>query len=215
MKAVKIMLLASCLAAAAGAAPAFAEQSAPAGAEAGAQSQGEKISAELAKIASEAIDLAGKDPEIKKGDLTKMRAFIDNRIMPLADKQSLGMLAMGKHWRGLDEQRKKEAAELLVKLMSKTYSRALAEGAGSQIKLNAARIDGEAGKATGKIIRPGKPEMSVAFELGIESGGSWKIKDLQLEGVSVIQALRSSLGSVIEQKGVDGMLDELRQKVGK
>lgn len=214
MNAARILLLASCLAAAGAGLPAHAEQTA-ASAEAGAQSQGEKISAELAKIAAEAIDLAGKDPEIKKGDLTKMRAFIDNRIMPLADKQSLGMLAMGKHWRGLDEQRKKEAAELLVKLMSKTYSRALAEGAGSQIKLNAARIEGETGKATGKIIRPGKPEMSVAFELGIESGGSWKIRDLQLEGVSVIQALRSSLGSVIEQKGVDGMLEELRQKVGK
>ena len=167
---------------------------------------------DLQTVAEEAIALASTDAGAKAGDLKNIRVLIEKKVLPIVDRDSLGRLALGKRWRGLNEAERQEVSTVLIKMLTKTYARALAEGAGAKIQLSPARLDeaGE-GKVAGKITKSNGQTISVSFDVSSKNDKTL-VKDLAIEGVSIIGAMRSSIESVIEKKGYEGMLEDLKAK---
>ena len=47
------------------------------------------------------------------------------------------------------------------------------------------------------------------------SKGAWAVYDVVIEGVSLISTYRSSFGTIVSKDGVDGLLQQLEEKVNK
>jgi phospholipid transport system substrate-binding protein len=63
---------------------------------------------------------------------------------------------------------------------------------------------------TTQIERPGREPIKVDFVVGPGP----KIKDVRVEGVSLLVTKRSEFDSVVGQRGIDGLIQAMREKVG-
>ncbi len=64
-----------------------------------------------------------------------------------------------------------------------------------------------------RILRPsGEPPIGVDYRVRIIEGG-YRVVDINVEGISMLHTHRIEFASVINRKGMDGFLEELRAQV--
>ena len=62
------------------------------------------------------------------------------------------------------------------------------------------------------VINGKKEDMEVVFKYYLVSEGLWKIYDLEIAGVSLIQSYRTQFSEIVTKDGVTKLLEKLRQK---
>lgn len=62
------------------------------------------------------------------------------------------------------------------------------------------------------VIKGKKEDMEVVFKYYLVSEGLWKIYDLEIAGVSLIQSYRTQFSEIVTKDGVTKLLEKLRQK---
>ncbi len=62
------------------------------------------------------------------------------------------------------------------------------------------------------LIKGKKEDMEVVFKYYLVSEGLWKIYDLEIAGVSLIQSYRTQFSEIVTKDGVTKLLEKLRQK---
>ncbi len=110
-------------------------------------------------------------------------------------------------------QRRQFQAEFTTTLI-RTYASALAQYTDQQVKFFPVR-GGYAGKKTvrvdSQIIRPdGGPTISVSYRL-IARGGDWKLYDLSVEGVSMLESFRSQFADQLNRGNMASLIQVLKQ----
>ena len=61
------------------------------------------------------------------------------------------------------------------------------------------------------IIRPGKENISVDYRLIATSEGSWKVYDLIIEGVSILQGFRAQFGDDVKMHGINFVINKIKE----
>jgi phospholipid transport system substrate-binding protein len=62
-----------------------------------------------------------------------------------------------------------------------------------------------------KILRPGAKPAVVDYRM-YKSGGSWKIYNLKVEGISLVTNYRTSFQREIRNGGLDGLIKSMKTK---
>jgi phospholipid transport system substrate-binding protein len=62
-----------------------------------------------------------------------------------------------------------------------------------------------------EITQPSSQPINVNYALS-NSTGKWLVIDLIIEGVSMVTNYRSQFGGSVRTKGIDGLLEELKEK---
>lgn len=73
-------------------------------------------------------------------------------------------------------------------------------------------IQGNLARVRTRIKTPSYQEVSVEYRLK-NKGGGWKIYDVIIEGVSMVQNYRSQFASILQRQSFAQMLDMLRAKI--
>ena len=63
------------------------------------------------------------------------------------------------------------------------------------------------------LFWPGYPPYRLDWRLRSHDGGKLQAIDVMVEGVSMVVAQRAEFASVIERRGFDGLLDQMRNQV--
>ncbi len=129
------------------------------------------------------------------------------------DVDSIGRAVLGKNWKKATDEQRKAYMELFPKYVAKLYAIQFSDYSGETFVVKGSKATTGGTIVTAAIDRPnGEP---IKLDFIVQSGGQGlKITDVKVEGVSLLVTKRSEFDSVVGQKGIDGLIQALRQKVG-
>ena len=126
----------------------------------------------------------------------------------------IGRFVLGRHWNKATPQERAEYQPLFRALMIKTYARHLNSFAGTSFEIGQAVSVGEKDVlVTTHIDRPSGAPVELHWRVRLIDA-SYKIIDVVAEGVSLAATQRQEIGSVVGRRGVEGLLEMLKDKTG-
>jgi phospholipid transport system substrate-binding protein len=155
---------------------------------------------------SDTLQKSLQKPEYKK-DFPRATRFVENVIDPHVDFERVSMLILGKHWRTATpaqrEQFKREFRTLLVR----TYTTAFTEYSNWTIRYLPLKMSDQDTRVVvqTEILQAGAQPAAVNYRM-VKIKGDWKVYDVLIEGISLVQNYRTSFSSEIARTG---SLDQL------
>jgi phospholipid transport system substrate-binding protein len=143
-------------------------------------------------------------------DPTYLYRLADEVFLPHVDMGRVSSLVLGKHWRKATPAQKRAFAEQFKHMLVRTYATALRELGDWEIRFLPLRMQpGEKRVVVQTMVsRPGGPPVAIDYRMYL-SDDSWRAYDVKIEGISLITNYRSNFASLIRQKGIGGLIEEL------
>lgn len=137
-----------------------------------------------------------------------------------ADLDALGRLSLGRYRRQLNEQQQQEYHELFRQLMLRKFAGYLNAYAGRDLgapgelfEITGSRtVSGGDALVESRILPPSQPPLDVTWRVRQRDEQPMVI-DVIVEQASLLITQRNEFASVIAQKGIDGFLADLRQRL--
>jgi phospholipid transport system substrate-binding protein len=180
-----------------------------------AQAADEAPDAMIKRLSDEVLDAIKADKSIKAGDITKILALVDSKVMPNVDFKRMTAAAVGPAWRKATPEQQKRLQDEFKILLIRTYSGALAQVNDQTVSLKPQRSSPE---DTDVVVRTevrgrGDPiQLDYRLEKTPGQGAGWKIYNLNVLGVWLVETYRNQFAQEINSKGVDGLIAALAQR---
>ena len=166
----------------------------------------------IKRVSSEVLDKIKSDKSIQAGDLNKVISLVDSQVMPNVNFTRMTASAVGRNWRQATPEQQKRLQDEFKILLVRTYSGALAQVKDQVINvkpLRAAPEDTEVIVRT-EVLRRGEP---VQLDYRMEkSATGWRIYDLNVLGIWLVETYRTQFAQEISANGVDGLIASLSQR---
>ena len=162
-----------------------------------------------------AADAKG-DPETWVVEISNnILSRIKGAAMPVVDFERMTRMAVGPKWRTATPEQRTELQSLFRAQLTNVYSGALATVKDQTVKLAPNRVKPTETDAIVRtlLVAPGKPDMRINYRLK-KVKGEWRIIDVDVEGIWLVDNYRSQFASVVNSSGIDGLIKSLREKVG-
>lgn len=124
------------------------------------------------------------------------------------DLNFIGKFVLGKHWREASPAQQTSYMAAYKPFILKNYASKLTKYSGQTYDLKNPRDDGEASVVTMVIHDTNGSDVNVDYRVQ-----NSKIVDIVVEGVSLLTTQRSEFNSIVENKGIDGLIDALKKQV--
>ncbi len=164
-------------------------------------------------VADNALQAVKKDEAAKSGDLKRINQLVDQLILPYVNFEKTTRLAAGRHWRQANPQQQQALVEAFKGTLIRTYSGALANVDDvSRIDIQPFRGDANADDVVVRslVTRSNGPAVGVDYRLEKTPEG-WKVYDINIENIWLIQNYRNQFAQQIQQSGIDGLIKALNQ----
>jgi phospholipid transport system substrate-binding protein len=152
------------------------------------------------------------DKDVQRGDLTKVTAFVDSKVMPNVNFTRMTASAVGRHWRQATPEQQKRLQEEFKNMLVRTYAGALSQVKDQTVDvkpLRAAAGDTEVIVRTEVIGRGEAVQLDYRME---KTATGWKIYDLNVLGIWMVETYRTQFAQEISARGIDGLIATLAQR---
>lgn len=155
-----------------------------------------------------ALRRAGADDRQRLAELVEL-------LNTATDLELVGRLVLGQYWRSASEAQRAEYTKLFKELVVKSMADRLNTYGGETFEITAAKpVDERDTVVSTKIFRPASGSQPIAVDWRVRSlDGRYSIIDIVAEGVSMVVTQRSEVGSVVSQKGMDGLIQTMRERL--
>ena len=126
----------------------------------------------------------------------------------------VGRFVLGRHWRTATKEQRREYMAVFVDFIVRVYASRF-DSYGGELFTARSVIDDESGDkiVRAQIVRPsGGDPIGVDFRVRMRDEG-YKVIDVSVEGISMLHTHRVEFASVVNRKGIDGLLGDLRARV--
>lgn len=166
----------------------------------------------VARVATEVMNSVKADPAIRSGDVAKIGALVDTKILPHVNFTRMTSSAVGRFWRqATPEQKQKLQAEFKTLLM-RTYSGALSQVKDQTLSFKPLRASPEDTEVVVRSELRGQGD-PIALDYRVEKTATgWKIYDLNVAGIWLVDTYRNQFAQEINAKGLDGLIATLVER---
>lgn len=163
--------------------------------------------------ASEVIEIVKKDKDIQAGDMKKIVALTEEKILPHFDFERMSRIVLGRNWKAASKEQQAQFVTEFRTLLVRTYSSALAKYRNQNIVYKPMRAGAADTEVTVKteIVQPGGPPVLVDYSL-LKRDDGWKVYDVVIEGISLVTNYRGQFANEIKQGGMDSLIQKLAEK---
>ncbi|MCP5271911.1 MAG: ABC transporter substrate-binding protein [Burkholderiaceae bacterium] len=163
-------------------------------------------------LSNEVIDAVKADPAIQAGDVGKVIALVDAKVLPYLNFPRMTASAVGLPWRqATPEQKEKLQAEFKL-LLVRTYAGALAQVKDQTVQMKPFRANPDDTEVLVRTEVKGKGE-PIQLDYRLEKAGdSWKIYDVNVLGIWLVNQYKNSFGQEIKAGGIDGLIAKLAER---
>jgi phospholipid transport system substrate-binding protein len=167
------------------------------------------------RLTKEALDTIQADKAVQAGDVARIIELLDQKVMPYLDFQRMTSSAVGPGWRQASpEQRKRLEAEFKT-LLVRTYAGAISQAKNLTFSVKPLRAAAEDKEVIVRTVLKGRGE-PIQLDYRLEKtpgvGSGWKIFNLNVLGVWLVDTYRSQFAQEINAKGVDGLIATLIER---
>nr|WP_239027268.1 ABC transporter substrate-binding protein [Ramlibacter algicola] len=167
------------------------------------------------RLSEETLGAIKSDKSIKQGDVEKIMQLVDSKIMPNVNFQRMTAAAVGPGWRQATPEQKKRLQDEFKTLLVRTYAGALSQVDDQTITVKPLRASPEDKEVVVRteIRGRGDPiQLDYRLEKTPGEGAGWKIYNLNVLGVWLVDTYRSQFAQEINAKGIDGLIAALTQR---
>ena len=181
-----------------------------------AQAQATKSPETLIKeVSTDVLESVKADKSIKEGDVSKVIALVDAKVMPYINFQRMTSSAVGRYWKQATPEQKKRLQEEFKILLVRTYSGALAQVQDQTVQIKPSRAGADDKEVVVKTEVRGKGD-SIQLDYRLEQlADGWKIYDVNVLGVWLVENYRNSFSQEIGANGIDGLISKLAERNAK
>ena len=169
----------------------------------------------IKRVSTDILDTIKADKSILSGDTNKIGVLVDQRVMPHLNFQRMTASAVGPGWRQATPEQQKRLQDEFKTLLVRTYSGALSQVSDQTIvvkPLRAAPDDKEVIVRT-EVRGKGEPiQLDYRVEKAPGDASGWRIYNLNVMGVWLVDNYRSQFAQEINAKGVDGLIASLAER---
>lgn len=169
----------------------------------------------IQRLSNSVLENIRNDKSIKEGDLTQVMALVDAKIMPNVNFKRMTASAIGPTWRQATPEQQTRLQEEFKILLVRIYAGALAQVSDQTIlikPLRAAPQDQEVLVRTEVRGRSDPIQLDYRLEKTPGEGSGWKIYNLNVLGVWLVETYRSQFAREINNSGIDGLIKLLAER---
>jgi phospholipid transport system substrate-binding protein len=168
----------------------------------------------IKRVSSDILEAIKADKSIRSGDVNKIVTLVDQRVMPHVNFLRMTASAVGPAWRQATPEQQKRLQEEFKILLVRTYAGALTQVNDQTIvvkPLRAAADDKEVLVRT-EVRGKGDP---IQLDYRVEKtpdGTAWKVYNMNVLGIWLVENYRSQFAQEINAKGIDGLVASLADR---
>ena len=164
-------------------------------------------------ITDEVFAAVKSDKGIQQGDLRKVQALVDSKIMPNVNLQRMTASAVGRNWRQATPEQQKRLQEEFKSLLIYTYAGAAAQIKDQVIEYKPMRSRPDDTEVVVRTLVRNKGEtIQLDYRLEKSDSGAWKIYDVNVLGAWLVQTYQSSFAQEVTASGIDGLIGKLVER---
>jgi len=167
------------------------------------------------RLSTDVLETIKADKSIKAGDVNKIMVLVDTKIMPNVNFQRMTASAVGPAWRQATPEQQKRLQEEFKKLLVRTYAGALDQVSDQSVVVRPFRgsPDDKEVLVRTEVRGSGDPvQLDYRLEKTPGEAGGWKIYNLNVLGVWLVDTYRSQFAQEISTKGIDGLIAALAER---
>lgn len=169
----------------------------------------------IKRLSDEVLNAIKSDEKVRAGDMARVRALVDSKIMPNVDFARMTAATVGPAWRQATPQQRQKLQDEFKILLIRTYSGALAQVNDQTISVKPMRASPEDKEVVVRteIRGRGDPiQLDYRMEKTPGQGSGWKIYNLNVLGVWMVETYRNQFAEVANSKGIDGLIAALEER---
>jgi phospholipid transport system substrate-binding protein len=166
------------------------------------------------RLSNELLDAVRADKSIQAGDTKKMLAIVDERVVPYVSFQRMTSSAVGRYWRQATPEQQASLENEFKTLLMRTYAGALSQVKDQTVAIKPSRnLPEDEEQIVRTEVRGGGGD-PVQLDYRVEKSPTvgWKIYDVNVLGVWLVENYRNSFAQEISKGGIDGLIAKLSER---
>ena len=164
-------------------------------------------------VTDEVLSIVRSDKELQSGNPQKVAQLVETKVLPHFNFNRMTQLAVGRNWRQANPEQQRALTEEFKTLLVRTYTTAFSQYRNQTIEYRPLRMaPGDTDVIVRSLIKQptGQP---VSLDYSMEkNAGAWKVYDVKIEGISLVENYRNTFHNEIQRTGVDGLIRALADK---
>ncbi len=166
------------------------------------------------KVTEDVLATVKSDSDIKSGNISKIQSLVESKVLPYVNFQKMTASAVGRNWSQATPDQQKQIIDQFRQLLVYTYSGALKDVSDQRVDYRPFRGDANDSvvQVDTRIINPrGGEPIQLNYKLE-KTGPEWKIIDVNVLGVWLVENYRNSFQQEVSRGGIDGLVKSLTAK---
>lgn len=164
-------------------------------------------------VTDEVLAIVRADKELQAGNPQKVAQLVESKVLPHFNFVQMTQLAVGRNWRQASPEQQKVLVEEFKTLLVRTYTTAFTGYRNQTIEYRPLRMAPADTDVVVKslIKQPAGQPIAIDYSMS-KSTGAWKVYDVKIEGISLVENYRNTFNNEIQRTGVDGLIRALTDK---
>jgi phospholipid transport system substrate-binding protein len=168
------------------------------------------------QVIRDTIDAAFKvllDASLKNDPEKRMRRLREV-VDPAFDWEAMARSSLGPHWRELDDKQKSEFVTVFKELLARQYMSDIDRFQGSEkVLVKSSEKRGDLVVVKTLLITASNEQVPIDYTLH-NPNAAWRVEDVAIEGVSLVEHYRTTLGRFLVNNNFAALLPQLKRKLG-
>jgi len=185
------------------------------GAASGVLAAEESPEAMIQRLSDDVLTTIRADKSLQSADITRVMAVVDSKIMPNVNFTRMTASATGPSWRKATPEQKQRLQTEFKHLLVRTYAGALKQVGDQTVEVKPMRSSPTDKEVIVRTLVKGKGDpiqLDYRMERAPGQGSGWKIYDLNVLGVWLVDNYRPQFAQQLNTGGVDALIKSLSER---
>ncbi len=153
-----------------------------------------------------------RDPALKPAaKQQERREKLRQVIFPRFDFTEMAKRSLGPHWGRISSQQQQDFVRVFTGLLENAYAEQIETSEGEKVRYTREQIDGDNAEVFTKVITPKGEEVAINYKLH-NVAGDWKVYDVVVENISLVNNYRSQFNRVLANASFDDLMRKMQQR---
>ena len=167
------------------------------------------------RLTTDLLDTVKADPALRSGDMQRLSQLVDQKIMPHLNFQRMTASAVGPAWRQATPEQRQRLQDEFKALLVRTYSGAVSQVKDQTVAIKPMRANpGDAEVLVRTEVKGGAEPVPIDYRLekAADAASGWRIYNLNVMGVWLVDNYRTQFAAEVNAKGIDGLIASLAER---
>ncbi|MFN7085342.1 MAG: phospholipid-binding protein MlaC [Burkholderiales bacterium] len=164
-------------------------------------------------VTDEVLAVIRADKDVQSGNQKRVLELVEAKVLPHFDFARMAQLAMGRNWRQASIEQQKALTGEFRTLLVRTYTAAFTHYRNQTVEYRPLRLVPDETEVTVRSLVRQPDGQPVAVDYSMEkTERGWKVYNVKIEGISLVENYRNTFNSEVQKNGVDGLIRSLAEK---